>query len=268
MIYFPQLSTGAVAQLPLRWTDTFRAVVNPFMDGSEVMLSDAPATGVAWNLTYTGLAECERQTLQRFFEQTRGGLKTFTMLDAADNLLAWSEDFTQSCWAPGPLLRITPGAADPFGGTAGMTMTNTAQASQAVSQQINGPGGYRYCLSVYVRSDVPQTVWLTQSCNGATLRDEVITTGSWRRSAMSGAVSGGDGVAFGIQVPSGAQVQVFGAQVEAQPAVGTYKRTSISGGVYENCRFDQDELQMTATAPGVYRCALRIRTTGQTPWRR
>jgi|SRR5579885_1504640 len=266
MIYFPQLSTGVTGQLPLRWTDNFRAVLNALPDGSQILLSDGLGAAVAWSLSFSGLSELERQTLQAFFDTTRGALNSFTMLDPSDNLLAYSEDFTQACWAPEALLRVNAGSTDPFGGTGAFTLTNTAQAAQAISQQINGPGSYGYCLSLYLRSGAPQTVSLTQCCNGSTLGREVSTTGAWQRASLSGAVGSGDGVSFGVEVPSGGQVQIFGAQVEAQPAAGTYKRTTTTGGVYQNCRFDQDELQMTATAPGAYRCTLRIRSVGHLPW--
>jgi hypothetical protein len=110
-------------------------------------------------------------------------------------------------------------------------------------------------------------VTLSQTCNGASLLQSVIPAASWTRAVLSGVVAGGDGVAFGIEVSSGAAVEVFGAQVEAQPAAGIYKRTMMSGGIYENCRFDQDELLMTATEPGVYGSSMRIRSAGCVPWR-
>src|SRR5579884_2363106 len=99
MIYFPQLSTGTTSQLPLRWTDQFPALSNQFMDGSVVTADAEALSGVAWDLTFDGLNEAERGALQSFFESARGALNSFTMIDPADNLLAFSEDFTQACWA-------------------------------------------------------------------------------------------------------------------------------------------------------------------------
>jgi hypothetical protein len=267
MTYFPQLSSGATGQFPLRWTDSCRAVTNVLEDGGTISLADPNGAGAEWLLSFNGLGEGERAALQTFFESMRGPLKPFTVLDPADNLLAFSEDFTQSCWSAGPLLRITGGEADPFGRMLASTATNTAQAAQAISQQINAPGEYRYCFSVYVRSKLPLTLWLTQSCNGSVIRQPVNASATWQRAGVQGAVGAGDAVSFGIELASGAEVQIFGAQAEAQPAPGIYKRTGSTGGVYQNCRFDQNELQMTATASGAYRCALRIRSAGRVAWR-
>jgi len=266
MLYFPQLASGALTQFPLRWTDNFRAATNTMPDGSTISLADNGATAVSWHFAFTGLSEGERAALQSFFETTQGARTSFTMLDPADNLVAYSEDFTQSCWAPGPLLQITPGISDPWGGTAATALTNTAQAVQALTQQIDGAGGYRYCFSVYLRSDTAQTVSLTLSCAGSAVRQAVVTSANWQRAVLSGVPGNGEGVSFGIEVASGACVQLFGAQAEAQPAPGTYKKTGIRNGVYEDCRFDQDELQMIATGTGAYRCSLRVRSAVNISW--
>lgn len=57
-----------------------------------------------------------------------------------------------------------------------------------------------------------------------------------------------DGIGFGIQLPAGAQAQAFGAQVEAQPEAGPYKKTIDLGGVYTKTRFTTDLLSFTANA--------------------
>jgi hypothetical protein len=266
MLYFPQLSSGAMGQLPLRWSDAFRTVVNGLADGGTIALRDPAGAGIQWSLSLSGLNDTERRTLQAFFESTHGALCSFTMLDPADNLLAFSEDLGQPCWNVGPLLRLTSGTADPLGGTGGFTITNTGQAQQAVSQQISAPGGFHYSLSAYFRANAPGAISLAQTCGVSTLRTWMNTTASWQRFTMSGAAGSGDGVSFAIEVPSGGQVQVFGLQAEAQPAAGSYKKTMTSGGVYENCRFDQDELQMTATGPDAFECSLQIRSAGRVPW--
>jgi len=255
-----------MGQFPLRWTDTFRAVTNVMMDGSMIVSADAGATGVAWDIALAGLSDAEEATLQNFFESVQGGLDAFTMLDPADNLLAYSQDFTQACWVNGPLLAVTPGVADPFGGTTAATLTNTGQAVQSLSQQINGPGGYQYCFSVYLRSASGQTVTLTQSGAGSPLQQAVQALPGWSRFLLSGATGTGDGVTFSIALAPGAQIYVACAQAEAQPGAGAFKATGVSGGVYQNCRFDQDQLGMTATGPNQYSCTIRIRSTVPPTW--
>jgi hypothetical protein len=51
-------------------------------------------------------------------------------------------------------------------------------------------------------------------------------------------------VAFGIELPAGAQIDVFGPQAEAQLAPSLY-RASTTGGVYENARFRDDAFGFT-----------------------
>jgi hypothetical protein len=53
-------------------------------------------------------------------------------------------------------------------------------------------------------------------------------------------------VVFGIQVPPGATVDIFGLQVEPQAAASVYK-PSETGGVYENASFRDDVFLLTST---------------------
>jgi len=67
---------------------------------------------------------------------------------------------------------------------------------------------------------------------------------------MSGSLSvQQEGISFGVQLPAGVQVDTFGAQVEAQPGAGLYKKTIDLAGVYSSARFSSDLLSFTATAP-------------------
>jgi hypothetical protein len=52
-------------------------------------------------------------------------------------------------------------------------------------------------------------------------------------------------------------VDVFGLQVEPQPAASGYKPTT-TGGVYEHARFHDDDLAMTATGVGLHSCTVNI----------
>ena len=67
-----------------------------------------------------------------------------------------------------------------------------------------------------------------------------------------------DGIGFGVQLPAGVQVDAFGAQVEAQPGAGLYKKTIDLGGVYSNTRFSSDLLSVTATAPNQHSCQIGL----------
>ncbi len=59
-------------------------------------------------------------------------------------------------------------------------------------------------------------------------------------------------------MPAGVQVDVFGAQVEAQPGAGLYKKTIDLGGVYSSTRFSSDLLFVTATAPNQNSCQIDL----------
>jgi hypothetical protein len=67
-----------------------------------------------------------------------------------------------------------------------------------------------------------------------------------------------DGIGFGVQLPAGVQVDAFGAQVEAQPGAGLYKKTIDLGGVYTSTRFSTDLFVGTATAVNQNSCEIDL----------
>ena len=243
MANYPQLTTGALSQFPIRKRKYARTVVNRLADGSSIKLADAQGGSTGWQLQYAGLSDAEAGTLQQFFQSCEGSLNSFTFVDPVGNLLAWSEDLTNAVWQPGPLLAVSGAVNDPFGGTNAFQLSNSATAGQALSQTLNAPGAYTYTFSVYVQAAAAATATLT--IGSASLNVAVGT--SWRRVSFTAA---GDAsaasVAFGIQIAPGA-ISVFGPQVEVQPQASPYKK-STTGGVYQNARFQGDSLTVTSTA--------------------
>ncbi len=208
---------------------------------------------------YSDLTDGERSSIESLFEAAEGQLNTFTFLDPTDNLLMWSEDWTQAVWTADPLLQVTGGVSDPLGGSAAMQLTNTAQTTQQIIQNTSGPSSFVYCYSVYVRSAVPATIQLVVTATGQTALTPVTTGTSWMRVTAVGSLSvQQDGVGFGVQLPAGVQVDVFGAQVEAQPGAGLYKKTIDLGGVYSSTRLSSDLLAVTATATQPARLSDRL----------
>ena len=67
MLYYPQLSTGTLAQYPLRKTVLKRTIVNDCLDSRTVKLADVPAGLVQWQLNYSGLTEVEWNALKALF---------------------------------------------------------------------------------------------------------------------------------------------------------------------------------------------------------
>jgi Conserved hypothetical protein 2217 (DUF2460) len=259
MLYYPQLTTGSIAQFPVTRTVSMRTVANQLPSGFAIRMADTGAQKVQWKLVYSDLTDGERSSLESLFEASQGQLNTFTFLDPTDNLLMWSEDWTQSVWTPDALLQVTGGIADPLGGSAAMQLTNTAQTTQQIIQNTSGPSSFVYCYSVYVRSNVPATIQLVVTATGQVSLTAVTTGASWTRVTASGSLSvQQDGVAFGVQLPAGVQVDAFGAQVEAQPGAGLYKQTIDLGGVYSSTRFSSDLLSVTATAPNQHACQIGL----------
>jgi hypothetical protein len=244
MSVYPQLISGTLSQFPLKKRLQARTVINNLADGSSIKLADANGGSTGWQLQYAGLTDAETASLRQFFESCEGSLNGFTFVDPAGNLFAWSEDLTNSVWQLGPLLTVAGGVADPLGGKQGFNLANSGAAAQGVSQTLNAPGGYVYTLSVYAQAGGPASVTLAignQSKNFA-------IGPAWSRVSFT---ETGDAtatsIAFAIQCAPGT-VAIFGPQVEAQPAASSYKRSS-TGGVYQNARFQDDNLPCTSTAP-------------------
>jgi len=252
MLVFPQLSTGANAQYPLVRVDANRTVINTLQDGTTVKFEDVSASRARWELRLDSLDEAERQAVEQLFLATEGELTAFTLLDPVTNLLLWSEDFTKSVWIFDPLIDATPGAADPFGGTAGWQITNAGGASQKVAQIIAGPAGFEYCFSVYVRGT--GSVKLMRSTDTTTFA----LTSMWQRIFTAGSVSTtGDTFQVAIALDAGGQAEVFGPQLEAQPAAGPYRRSRGDGGVVK-VRFESDRLSSTAVGLDRHSSVIRL----------
>lgn len=261
MLYYPQLSSGAMSQFPVTRSTAMRTVANQLPSGYTIRMADTGAQKVQWRLQYSSLTDSERSAIESLFQGSQGQLETFTFLDPTGNLLNWSEDWTQAVWTTDPLLQVTGGVQDPLGGSDAMQLTNTAQTTQQILQNISGPSAFVYCYSVYVRSAVPTTIQLAVTATGQTRLTAVTTASSWKRVTATGGLSvQQDSLGFGLQLPPGAQVDAFGAQVEAQPAAGLYKKTIDLGGVYPSTRFSSDLLLITATAPDQHACQIELVT--------
>jgi hypothetical protein len=259
MLYYPQLATGAVSQFPVTRSANLRTVSNQLASGFTIRMTDTGAQKVQWRLRYSSLTDSERSSIESLFEACEGQLNTFTFLDPTDNLLMWSEDWTDAVWTADPLLQLTGGVQDPFGGSDAIQLTNTTQTTQQIVQTISGPSSFLYCYSLYVKSNVPATIQLVVAATGQTSLTAVVTGASWTRATRSGSLTvQQNSVGFGVKVPAGVQVDVFGAQVEPQPEAGLYKKTIDLGGVYSSTRFSSDLLAFTATAPNQNSCQLDL----------
>jgi len=253
VLVFPQLRSGALAELPLQKIESYRSVRNTLPDGSSVVMADSGFANIVWNLKFSGLSSNEAQALQNLFESAAGRLNTFTFVDPSANLLLWSTNLMQAAWNKDPELALTA-VADAFEGGTGVQIANQGAAPQSILQTTNAPSSLLYCMSAYLRSESLAPVGLVI---GGNVAKTVVTDNIWRRYAVASS-GGAQQVTFGLTIPAGTTVQVCGLQAEGQPAAGSYKSTTDRAGVYPNSRFDQDAMNMTASEAGVFACNLRI----------
>lgn len=262
-LYFPELTIGSLAQYPVtrHWSKVVTTNILP--DGSIVVRTGTAPARVSWELRYTGLSSVEWNALEALFSASQGRFGAFTFLDPTDNLLAWTEDFTATVWATDPLLQVSEGAPDPFGGAAAATLSNTGQGPQRLMQSLSGPSWFQYCFSVYVRAvATPSAISLVRSSASGEAKQSISAAATWTRVAASGVEANrDDGIRFGLELPAGSSVIVFGPQVEAQPCAGMYKSKSDRSGVYTSSRFDQDELVQTTDVSGYSATTVRIIAT-------
>ncbi|HEY2018938.1 MAG TPA: hypothetical protein VGH38_35780 [Bryobacteraceae bacterium] len=254
MLIYPQLGSGALSQFPVRKRRRLRTVVNAAADGSSVKLADPAGEYTEWSLPYSQLTDEELAALQQFFTAAEGSLNGFTFLDPTSNLLAWSDHLDNEVWIRGPLLAMASGVADPRGGTNAWHLNNPAGGVQSISQTIAAPGGYVYCFSAWLRSSADSTVTMFL---GGRRADRAVSTG-WTRAVLS--VNGDpaqESITFGLEIPAGAAIDVYGLQAEPQAGASVYK-VSTTGGVYENARLRDDELTITATGVNQHSCTVNI----------
>jgi len=238
-----------------------RTISNVTMDAHILKLGDPSASVILWELHAATLADEEWAAIEALFHGCEGRLGKFTFLDPADNLLRWSEDFSAETWQCDPLLELTPGAADPLGGTRAVTIVNTSQTTQGITQSLDLPGDYYYCLSLYARSQQDTQMTLKRFSASHSEAKAVEVSQTWRRFVSSGNLGvGEEPVHFGLEVEAGDVVEVFGTQVEAQLAPSKYKRTQARGGVYANSRFLDDSLTLVTEGPDQHSSAIRIIT--------
>jgi hypothetical protein len=254
MSAYPQLVTGVMTQFPIVKRRRPRTVVNSAADGSSIKLADPPGETVEWQLHYTNLSDTELASLRQFFTDMEGSLNSFTFLDPAANLLAWSEVLTNATWEAAPFLTLSGGVTDPQGGSNAWQLANSGEGPQTLSQTLNAPPTYTYCFSLFAFSGQPVTIQLQVGSNSA----QFALSSRWNRIQLTGT---GDAAAtsveFGIQVPAATSVCVFGPQAEAQPAPSAYK-TGTTGGVYASARFRDDTFTLTSTDMNHHSVTLNI----------
>jgi membrane protease subunit (stomatin/prohibitin family) len=134
---------------------------------------------------------------------------------------------------------------------------------ETVAQSLSIPGNFEYYLSVWARTAGTSSVTLTASTTGASQAVTFPLAAQWQRVGMLvGLGQATSSVTFAAQLAPGASVDLFGMQVDAQPAPASYRQTGVAGGVYASARFSSDQMMVTAQGTDVYDITVRIMTNG------
>lgn len=250
-----------MVQYPVKKTSISRNIQNILPDGSVIALADPDGWMLNWELTYSELSSSDIGLIQTHFGNSMGPFHAFTFIDPTGNMLVSSEDLTNSAWLNNMGLTITANAADPFGGSAAFTVTNTAQAAASITQTLTVPAGFQYCLSLYAACISPATVTLTRQGPAAVQSNTFPVGTAWNRFISAGKLNdSGVGITVGFSLAAGEQVQIYGIQLEAQPAPSRYRPTAQTGGVYPNAHWASDQLTITAQGLNQFSSTFAIET--------
>lgn len=253
---FPQMSTGAVAQFPLRSRSHYLTRVTDADDISETVYAAWTNPFGAWDLSVDAATDADVQIIQTFFESQMGRYGRFIFLDPMRNLLKYSNTFTNPAWT-NTIDNTLTGIADPFGGTSAVQFANTSGVSESVIQ------GIAINATLPANAWFTASVWLQEASSGVLLRvtDNAAQTAtlsvpfksSWVRYEISKnfAASASGAIQFRVILPPSTVVNIYGAQLSYLPSAGDYDPTTSRNGVHPICRFDSDTLQWRHTGPGV-----------------
>ena len=259
MLVFPQLATGAAALYPLRRRTERRTVINTTADGSSVVYADPDYAVRKWDLQANGLRGEEWDAVEALFDAVKGPLGTFTFLEPAGNLLAKSEEFSAAEWDNDPLIGTTAGIDDPFGGTRATRVLNSSSALAGVKQNLPVPGTFQYAMSVWARAVGAAGVTLAAMTAGGSGSVDFALSSTWRRvSAPVDLSQATESVTFAALLGPGDSVDLFGMQVEAQPAASAYQKTGARGGVHSHARFASTVSSVRAHGTDVYDALIQI----------
>ena len=258
---FPQLKSGAMTQYPLRSRESLRTLSNETADGRRIRNSDVGDAHLQWQLSHSGLDEEEWAEIESLFRSCEGRRHSFLFLDPWSNLLKASEAFGQSVWNLEPGISLSEGAMDPDGRPNATQVTNSAAVLQALSQSVPVPARFQYSLSLYARAAAPTQLRMIVSTDGAFAEKLSDLSANWQRYSLFSSLStNNEALEAAFQLPAGATVELFGAQLEAQPAPSPYQRTALRTGCYPDTRFAGDTLTQVSTSPSEHSTVVRIVT--------
>jgi hypothetical protein len=249
-LFFPQLSTGAVAHYPISKTAVTRTVLNVVPGGNLLMYPDEAARKVIWSWDYVGLTMEEAAMLENFFLACCGPLRPFTFLDPTGNLLSASSEFTAPAWQGASGLKAGTKVPGPVSDVPGWSLVNSSQGMQEIEQTLNIPSDFTYCFSLYLSSPTPDYVTLFRRCSSSEESSSVPIGPDWKRVWSTGTLQDDSaGLSVGFRLSPGQQIAVSAAQLEAQPGPSTYLHRPQSGDVYPNAHWAIEEFSIRYLGP-------------------
>lgn len=261
MIVFPQLSSGAVAQFPFQRERHYRTLANRSADGSDIRTADVDFHERVWELPYAGLSDAEWQALQDLFVLVEGRLQSFLFLEPGANLLSWSELFSSAVWQKDAGISVAGGQADPLGGTGAGHVSNSG-GEASLRQTLPIPASLHYAASVWARTASTGAKLRLSDTGGQAAEALLASDNQWRRYPLGAQLASAmESTQYSIVVPAAGLVEIYGPQLEAQPAPSFYKRTLQQAGVYPKARFDHDVLADQATGMDQHSGVIRISWT-------
>jgi hypothetical protein len=240
-------------------TRSWRDISNTLENGQRISLPDYGTAEIVWDLAYEDLTDAEVAQITLLFQEVRGPVGSFLFVDPLANLLGWSEDLAKNEWQKGQLT-VTPGLSDPPGSNRAWRISNPSPASQSLAQTLEVRGEYIACFSAWVRSASMAVVSIQRDGQQSTYA----VGPAWKRIQVSGAGNSGQAESsFSIRLEPLQSLDVWGLQVEAQPAPSPYKVSAAATGIYPETRFIEPELTITSTGLGFSACRLRLRSRVQ-----
>lgn len=230
MLYFPQLS-----QFPFQRQRKFRTVVNEARDGTQYKSIGPAGCELQWELPLVALNNAERDEVINTWNVCRGRAIPFTFIDPAANLFVWSEAFDKADWTKDPGVQAI-----------GQSLTNSGQSTGRLLQWLNAPARFHYCLTFRIRGAAPLPLAAVCRWSEQERLAPFNVTDGWQRITFNSALdTGADQIAFGVELPPGASVELVEMQVQAQKGNSTYKPTTTHNGIYRSARFAMDDLRIS-----------------------
>jgi hypothetical protein len=244
MRFFPSILPGNAIQYPVKRRRNQRVIENVTPGGGLYQAVDAGRSWWYWELAYQDIGSQQRQALDGLFDECKGRLLPFVFLDPFENLVSYSEDFSQPAWGKEANIVAVGSQLDPFGSNRAFRLSNASGAAGSILQQVYIPSWVPYTVSCWLRANGSAAVEILAHPSGSTTGQSVALGPAWERYAISVSHSGNEEeLLAGLRLPANTEVYAFGFQLEQFSSLSEYKRTNEESGVHANSRFGQDEIR-------------------------